>query len=211
MLIVLCYRWILQVLILLQNYRHDLWMLRNASLHGGFDKLHGKLLRARLLKEIKYLYARNRNCLTLSDQEMFKLPFTYRKKQGNQQLMLWVKRATMMFDSVEESNAPQQQLSITDWLTNWDNDPPLPSHESRTVKKTSDRFLQRQTDITEWINSWGGQSNILDHSPDSLDDSPPYGRLNVDDEDGCSIEENRVIVTDGTHQYNTTNTCILVR
>jgi hypothetical protein len=53
-------RWVLQVMMLLHQYRHDLWMMRNASLHGGEDVLHGKALQDWLLHEVKELYARDR-------------------------------------------------------------------------------------------------------------------------------------------------------
>jgi hypothetical protein len=55
---------------------------------------------------------------------MFKLPLSYRQKQGNQQLMLWLTHAYIVFDRVEEQVSKQQQVQITEWLTNWSDDLP---------------------------------------------------------------------------------------
>jgi hypothetical protein len=158
-------RWVLQVLILLQNYRHDLWMLQNASLHSGFDKLHGSLLWSHLLEEVTYFYSCNHDGLSLSDKDMFKLPLAYREKQGNQQLMLWVKRAAMIFNTEEETISQQQQLSITDWLTEWTDDPSETTPSARMVKKNTSRPLWQQSGLLDWINSRGGQKHTSDCTP----------------------------------------------
>jgi hypothetical protein len=202
-------RWILQLLILLQQYRHDLWMLRNASLHGGFDKLHGTLLKTRLLDEVKYYYSRNRDGLSLSDKDMFKLPLAYRRKQGNQQLMLWVKRAALAFELVEENISHQQQLSITDWLTDWTDGTFENTSSSSTATTDIGGPVKRQSDLLDWINLQDGQTRTSACSNTTSNSFLPHTLLD-EDTDGCSIEENREIVTDGLHQCHTTNTCILV-
>jgi hypothetical protein len=184
-------------------------MLWNASLHGGFDKLHGNLLRSRLLEEVKYFYSRNRDGLSLSDKDMFKLPLAYRKKQGNQQLMLWVKHAAMVFDSVEENISQQQQLSITDWLTDWTDGTLETASSSRVAKTDNIRPFRRQSDLLDWINSQDGQTHTFDCSNTASNSLPPNTLLD-EDADGSSTEENREIVTDGLHQCHTTNMCILV-
>jgi hypothetical protein len=61
----------------------------------------------------------------------------------NQQLMLLVKQAYMLFDNEEEHIPTPQQKPITDWLTNWtDNLSPLMSALSIT-HHGSDRPIQR--------------------------------------------------------------------
>jgi hypothetical protein len=115
-------RWMLQVLMLLYQYRHDLWMLRNAAIHGGSDKLQGQVFCHRLLSEVQDLYKRDRTLLSLQHKGLFKLPLCYREKQGNQQLLLWIKHAYIVFDKLEDSRSKHQQTQITDWLTNWTED-----------------------------------------------------------------------------------------
>jgi hypothetical protein len=66
------------------------------------------------------LYKKDRSNLPLADKDIFKLPLTYQIKQGNQHLLLWVKRAHLNFDSIKENNVSSVvQSNITNWLSTW--------------------------------------------------------------------------------------------
>lgn len=113
-------RWVTKTLTLLHNYRTSLWNMRNSALHGGFTKVSNQVYRQRLLREVRELYKRDRSYLSLADKDIFKLPLKYRVKQGNQHLLLWVKRAQLTFDSIQYSEISSAvQTSITSWLSNW--------------------------------------------------------------------------------------------
>jgi hypothetical protein len=67
------------------------------------------------------LYKRQRDKVSLKDKDIFKLPLQYRLKQGNQHLLLWVKRAKLTFDHYQEIPIDtMQQKRITDWIGLWD-------------------------------------------------------------------------------------------
>ncbi len=70
-------RWVVQVLYLLHSFRKSMWTIRNASIHGGPTPLLGKVLRQRLVRDVRTLYAKNRSHLSLADKEIFKLPLQY--------------------------------------------------------------------------------------------------------------------------------------
>jgi hypothetical protein len=204
-------RWVLQVMMLLHQYRHDLWMMRNASLHGGEDVLYGKALRDRLLTEVKELYARDRSLLSISDKDVFKLPLSYRRKQGNQQLQLWVSHAHIIFDRVDETIPRYQQVPITEWLTNWteNNTPSIPIPPFGVSPNTKE--ISHQSMIDDWLHS--GQTNMTDGECLSLNvsDDETYPSDGEDTRITYRTDLEKDLVTDGIHQYDTTNTCVLVR
>jgi hypothetical protein len=112
--------WVIKLLTLLHNYRTSLWNMRNSALHGGYTKISNQVLRQRLLREVRELYRRDRSSLPLKDRDIFKLPLKYRVNQGNQHLLLWVKRAQLTFDSIQDTAITTMvQQSITSWLSNW--------------------------------------------------------------------------------------------
>jgi hypothetical protein len=186
-------------------------MLRNASIHGGYDTLHGKALRDRLLGEVDKLYSWDRGCLSLADQDIFKLLIGYRRKQGNQQLMLWVKRAHMLFDNIEEHILPTQQKPITDWLINWDDS--VNTSETAPIAKSPNTGCtnKKQTDLTSWITSGAALSDQLCISDDPAAQFSTDGPLRTGKVLDSQTEQITDIVTDGTHQYDTTKKCMLVR
>jgi hypothetical protein len=94
--------------------------MRNSALHGGITKISNQVYRQRLLREVRELYRRDRSHLPLADKDIFKLPLKYREKQGNQHLLLWVKRAQLTFDSIQETAIDMTvQTSIKSWLSTW--------------------------------------------------------------------------------------------
>jgi hypothetical protein len=108
---------------LLHGYRHSLWHMRNSALHGGHDKISRQVFLQHLISEVQSLYEWDRSLLSLADKNMFKLPLCHRMKQGNQHLLLWVKRANLLFDSVSENAITTVvQLRITSWLSTWTGD-----------------------------------------------------------------------------------------
>jgi hypothetical protein len=130
-------KWVQQLLRTLHKFRTDLWQLRNAALHGGYSHSHGSALRARLLSEVHSLYKKDRSCLSLADRQLFHLPKTYRLRQGNQQLMLWTKRAHMTFDIYDEKLNGPQQAYITDWLNSWQSPTSYPLSSILTTDPTT--------------------------------------------------------------------------
>jgi hypothetical protein len=112
--------WVLKTLTLLHNYRTSLWNMRNSALHGGFTKISNQVYRRRLLQEVHELYWQDRSYLPLVDKDIFMLPLKYRVKQGNQHLLIWVKRAQLTFDLIQETAISMTvQTSIKSWLSNW--------------------------------------------------------------------------------------------
>jgi hypothetical protein len=206
-------RWILQVLILLHQYRHDLWMLHNAAIHGGSNVLQGKVFRRRLLSEVHDLYKKDRSQLSLQDKELFKLPLRFREKQGNQQLLLWIKHAYIVFEMVEKSKVQQQQTQITDWLTDWtkESTSKASDRQTRGLYVPQQQFSKTQRGFDEWVQAH--DDNILT-TVFSEDGSAVY---EADDcfkskrQNDCNSVQERVIVTDGTNQCYTNNTCLLVK
>jgi hypothetical protein len=116
-------KWVSCLLHILHEFRTDLWHVRNSAIHGRHSKPQGQTLRHRLLREVHSLYDRDRTCLSLLDKQLFNMPKSYQLKQGNHQLLLWTKRAQMIFDIYEEPIEGLQQIYITDWLNTWS--PPL--------------------------------------------------------------------------------------
>jgi hypothetical protein len=71
---------------------------------------------------------------------MFKLPLSFHIKQGNQNLLLWVKRANLRLDSAAENAISSAiQTSITSWLATWTGDQDF-THDSAS-------------DIISWSNT----------------------------------------------------------
>jgi hypothetical protein len=204
-------RWILQLLLLLHQYRYDQWMLQNASIHGGFEELHGKALWCRLLAEVKELYARDRSYLSLADKDLFKLPLQYRKNQGNQKLLLWVKHANMMFNKREEAVLGLQQAPITDWLNNWTDEQPETEQLTSNISNDKVQSGHTQTTLNDWIQTRERKPATCDASSSLLSDDETDTYIGSEPTDMFSTtNKDRDIVADGVLQHDTTNTCILV-
>jgi hypothetical protein len=165
-------RWVVQLLCLLHSFRQTMWQLRNASIHGGTTALMGRVLRQRLVRDVRELYSRDRCHLSLTDRDLFKLPLQYRLKQGNQHLLLWTKQAFLIFNHYKEVKIESaQQMRITEWLQTWDD-----SEHSQTLLQDSMNNLniaatpnvlstavpqtthKEQLAITNWLKSWGDRS-----------------------------------------------------
>ena len=127
------------------------------------------MLRQRLIREVRELYSRDRYHLSLVDRDLFKLPLRYRMKQGNQHLLLWTKRAFLVFKHYkEEELEAAQQTRITEWLETWDateRTQTLLQDGSNNLNFTSTSRTQsievpqttrkEQLAITNWLKSWG--------------------------------------------------------
>jgi hypothetical protein len=70
-------RWVVRVLTLLNNFRHSIWTLRNAAIHGGPTALTCRALQTRLICDVKELYSRDKSNLSLSYKNIFKLPLHF--------------------------------------------------------------------------------------------------------------------------------------
>jgi hypothetical protein len=155
-------RWVVNVLMLLNNFRSSMWALRNAAIHGGPTLLTGSALRKRLIRDIKELYSRDRSLLSLADKELFMLPLRFRLKQGNHHLLLWTKRAFLTFDAYTEIPIDKhEQKRITDWLQIWDDDivhtkpEYMTTNDIDTCDSTDREIHHAQMSITDWLHSWG--------------------------------------------------------
>jgi hypothetical protein len=166
-------RWVVTLLRLLHEFRHNLWTARNSALHGGHTSISRKLLRQRLHREVRALYKRRRDKLSLKDKDIFKLPLRYRLKQGNQHLLLWVKRAKLTFDHYQEIPIDtMQQKRITDWIGLWDYSEDMTSCDTDVHSDCStDRSsvlgtdnpnysvqIKEQMDISNWLKAWGDRN-----------------------------------------------------
>jgi hypothetical protein len=107
----------------------------------------------------------------------------------------------------------QQQVQITEWLTNWSDDLPAPT--SAGVTKEIDKDTLKGTGVIQTkLDMWLHQ-NDNDSRDDGLSDE-----CSIDPaEDDTVIPKEQIhynnvcdrkIVADGTHQCGTTNTCLLV-
>jgi hypothetical protein len=166
-------RWVVTLLRLLNDFRQNLWNTRNSALHGGHTLVSGKLLRQRLHREVRKLYKRRRDKLSLKDKDIFKLPLRYRLKQGNQHLLLWVKRAKLTFDHYQEIPIDtMQQQRITDWIGLWDYSEDMTACDTDAQSSCSnDRSSvigldcpddsarhKEQMDISNWLKAWGDKN-----------------------------------------------------
>jgi hypothetical protein len=115
----------------------------------------------------------------------------------------------MIFDRVDETIPRYQQLPITEWLTNWTDDlrdsVPIPTQPERPTEK-----VHKQTDIVDWLERWNGINCDSDSSFTSLTEDATDASNNRTFQISCLQDTNRDIVADGTHQCDTSNTCVLV-
>jgi hypothetical protein len=203
-------KWVGCLLQSLHRFRTDLWMIRNSALHGGFSKDASSTLRARLLRDVHYLYSKDRSCLSLADRQLFNLPRAYRLKQGNHQLLLWTKRAHMTFDLYDDEVKGPQQTQITDWLRSWDPNSGC-TESTELLHNTDDTF---SIDSDSRLNYDSVQKSRL--AGDTLpSDQTSTAHIYLDcDDSSCSNSETHFqnklnmtkknnTVTDGAHQYLT--------
>ncbi len=149
-------------------------MVGNETLHGGVTQEQKSMSRTHMINEVKALYKKNRHRLPLHEQSLFYLPLRFRIKQGQQQLLLWIKRAKLTFSTYEDIHISNDQTNrITTWLSNWDFgeteigtkafSPSLPIQRMRVESfdsETSTPCLSTdQTNITNWLKSWGQHPN----------------------------------------------------
>jgi hypothetical protein len=128
-----------------------------------------------MLKTITKLYCRDRTAIPIKERYIFNLPLPLRKKQGNQQLRLWIERAKLLFDTYTEVPIRKdQQKRIMQWLQVWrenSSSPILDSTHSRKMHtehnndeiSTDDeddaevRSKLSQMNISNWLKSWGNE------------------------------------------------------
>lgn len=113
--------------------------------------------------------------------------------------MLWVKHTYMIFDREEENITRQQQVQITNWLTNWSNDLPSSMPAACAERNTTKWLVQKQAKLAEWLKSWGGNISESDHSSEYSNDCETGNCLENDAQIHCTAAGDREIVTDGTH------------
>jgi hypothetical protein len=168
--------WIQCLLRSLHAYRHSIWTLRNQMVHGGNTKDQRKFNRKKLLKKVVHFYRRDRHSLPQKEQCIFHLPLHLRKKQGNQQLLLWIQRATLLFETyTDDPIRNDQQHRITEWLGAWapgttttnttittreslEADQGFVCHSTDRDDDLEVRTKLSQMNITNWMKSWGQDS-----------------------------------------------------
>jgi hypothetical protein len=132
--------------------------------------------RKKLLKKVVHLYRQDQHSLPQKEQYIFHLPLHLRKKQGNQQLLLWIQQATLLFETyTEDPIRNDQQHRITEWLGAWapettETNTNISNRESLVVDLGFDccstdgdddsevRTKLSQMNITNWIKSLGQDS-----------------------------------------------------
>jgi hypothetical protein len=168
--------WVILLLHSLYVYRHSIWMTRNQSLHGGINADQKHFNRTKLQKMVTKLYRKDRSMLPCSERSLFNLPLQLQRKQGNQQLQLWINRAHLLFDTYKDVPIRKsQQRSITQWLQVWSPKETGETSTSYTNKSARASFSERQsndiidyasddddvrhdfsqTNLTNWLKSWG--------------------------------------------------------
>jgi hypothetical protein len=81
---------------------------------------------------------------------MFKLPLCFRLKQGNQHLLLWVKRAQMMFDSIAKMTVSTGvQSKIMDWLSKWSPEDREPNYSVEDIVSWNTKLIDRDKENDE--------------------------------------------------------------
>jgi hypothetical protein len=126
--------------------------------------------------------------------------------------MLWLTHAYIVFDRVEETISKQQQVQIAEWLTNWsDNIPASTLDTNGIVKVTTNNTSVIQTNLYKWLHP--KDVNIMDDnfSEECSYDCVENTSLIINEQRHYNAVHDRKIVADGTHQCDTTNTCLLVR
>jgi hypothetical protein len=129
-------------------------MTRNQAVHGGITSDQKALNRTKLLRTITTLYKKDRSHLPLQERSLFNLPLPLHKKQGNQQLHLWIQRATLLFETYKEIPiSGDQQQKITEWLEDWEPDSDKAQSQTvqtkRHVKITQDWLHLSENDIDD--------------------------------------------------------------
>jgi hypothetical protein len=177
--------WVQHLLRSLHIYRQSIWNIRNQTVHGGSTKAQKELSRKKLLKLVVKYYRKDRSAIPIREQNIFHLPLQLRKKQGTQQLSLWLQRAKLLFETyIEVPLRVDQQQHITTWLQDWNaitNEVRIPhlteSIDSSVCSSAEDddnevRNQFSQMNITNWLKSWGREemeiNNVCDSNSDDL-------------------------------------------
>jgi hypothetical protein len=186
--------WVVQLLRSLHTYRHSIWMTRNKSLHGGGNKDQKEFNRKKILKIVSKLYQKDRSSLPIRERSLFNLPLKLRKKQGNQQLQLWIQRAKLLFDTYKEIPIrSDQQSSITKWLKAWTTKgietPSISAATTQPENTDAEMLYQSDNDIddhdvrntfsqmnlTNWLKSYGHHDNDIDSNSEIRHTQTPRG------------------------------------
>jgi hypothetical protein len=177
--------WVQHLLRSLHIYRQSIWNIRNQTVHGGTTKEQKEFTRKRLLKQVVKYYRKDRTAIPSRECNIFHLPLPLRRKQGNQQLQLWLQRAKLLFETYTDVpiRADQQQ-HITKWLQDWNaiNTEVKVSHQTGCIDSSSCssagdddeevRTQFSQMNITNWLKSWGRDKNEDDKIYDRQSATP---------------------------------------
>ena len=71
-----------------------MWEKQNIATHRGPTPQANYLRREIIIKEVQEEYKENRANVSISKIDTFKIPICSRMKQGNHQLLLWIKRTS---------------------------------------------------------------------------------------------------------------------
>jgi hypothetical protein len=119
------------------------------------------------------------------ERSLFNLPLHLQRKQGNQQLQLWIECANLLFESYKDVPiCRDQQRSITQWLQEWT---PMGTREISTSTNNTSVNVQHldwqstednenvnddndvchnysQTNLANWLKSWGQEEESTGHN-----------------------------------------------
>ena len=113
--------WARQVIIGVQTFTMTLWKQRNEAIHGGPTKEARTIQREMIIKEVRRLFRENRADIPHTKVGIFKMPLRQRMKQGNNQLLLWIKICTLIISKSKERalEIKQRQKAITTYIPQW--------------------------------------------------------------------------------------------
>jgi hypothetical protein len=112
---------------------------------------------------------------------------------------------------MDETIPHYQQVPIIEWLTNWTENTtpsfPIPSFGVNLDKKQK----SNQIVLDDWLHSGNTERTDGECLCLNVSDDETYPSDGKDTQISCKTDLEKDLVIDGIHQYDTTNTCVLVR
>jgi hypothetical protein len=173
--------WVVHLLTSLHSYRNSIWTIRNQIVHGGKTSDQREYTRKKMQQIVGRLYRKDRSAIPQRERNVFNLPLKLRKKQGNHQLELWIKRTKLLFETYTDVPIRNdQQRNITHWLQEWGHQPKEITMSNMILDYHTKEDSQRdivsideeddgeartkfsQMNITNWLKSWGSNNDGQD-------------------------------------------------
>ena len=107
-------RWTSGLIKGIQTYTLAMWAQRNVLLHGDSPSEQLEICKANCRKRVKELYKRSRRNLSLEDKKLFQLPLVYRCKGSVASMTLWIDKAEMVFQHMDQNE--DNKLDTKYWI-----------------------------------------------------------------------------------------------